>query len=165
MTPPACAGRYPHRSWRDLCLDGIVTQGLADHLPIAWGWGEDVQTLGSGERCVWAAASVCGTPAQGCDADRSGLPDHCHPRGRPGWLLDPPGAAVRRDREPRGRPRIDPNLAPSSAGEDRPDRWRDPGAHPDGLQAWRAAGVFDGQGADAAGGPSARLPRAGRWWA
>src|SRR5213078_4697479 len=36
-----------------------------------------------------------------------------------------------------------------------------PGAHPDGLQAWRAAGVFDGQGADAAGGgPPACLPRA-----
>ena len=27
------------------------------------------------------------------------------------------------------------------AGEDLPDRWRDPSAHPDGLQAWRAAGV------------------------
>ena len=25
------------------------------------------------------------------------------------------------------------------------------GAHPDGRQAWRAAGAFDGQGADAAG--------------
>src|SRR4051794_9746229 len=47
------------------------------------------------------------------------------------WIHRVP--AVRRDREPRGRPRIDPNLAPSSAGEDRPDRWRDPGAHPDGL--------------------------------
>src|SRR5882757_2069328 len=54
-----------------------------------------------------------------------------------------------------------PDLAPASAGEDRPDRWRDPGAHPDGLQARRAAGVFDGQGADAAGGgPPACLPRA-----
>jgi hypothetical protein len=30
----------------------------------------------------------------------------------------------------------DPDLAPASVGEDRPDRWRDPGAHPDGLQAW-----------------------------
>src|SRR5205823_8497757 len=78
-----------------------------------------------------------------------------------GRLLDPPGAAIRRDREPRGRRRLDPDLAPASAGEDRPDRWRDPGAHPDGLQAWRAAGVFDGQGADAAGGgPPACLPRA-----
>src|SRR5439155_21413943 len=47
------------------------------------------------------------------------------------------------------------------AGEDRPDRWRDPGADPDGLQAWRAAGVFDGETADAAGGgPPAGLPRA-----
>ena len=36
--PPACAGRYPHRSWRDLCLDGTVPQGLADHLPLARGW-------------------------------------------------------------------------------------------------------------------------------
>jgi hypothetical protein len=26
--------------------------------------------------------------------------------------------------------------APAPAGEDRPDRWRDLGAHPDGLQAW-----------------------------
>src|SRR6266478_6272038 len=60
-----------------------------------------------------------------------------------------------------GRRRVDPDLAPASAGEDRPDRWRDPGAHPDGFQAWRAAGVFDGQGADAAGGgPPACLPRA-----
>src|SRR6516162_4551307 len=82
-------------------------------------------------------------------------------RGRSGWLLAPPGAAVGRDREPRRRRRLDPDLAPVSAGEDRPDRWRDPGAHPDGLQAWGAAGVFDGQGADAAGGgPAACLPRA-----
>src|SRR5215213_4817093 len=129
----------------------LSRRALADHVPIAWSWGEDVQTLGSGERCVWAAASVCGTPAQSCGADRPGLPDHCHPGGRPRRLLDPPGAAVRRDREPRGRPRLDPDLAPSSAGEDRPDRWRDPGAHPDGVQAWRAAGVFDGPGADTAG--------------
>src|SRR4051794_11852296 len=107
------------------------------------------------------AASVCGTQAQGRGADRPGLPDHCHPGGRPGRLLDPPGAAVRRDREPRGRPRVNPDLAPKSAGEDRPDRWRDPGAYPDGLQTWRAAGVCDGQGADAAGGgPPACLPRA-----
>src|SRR5215468_11347387 len=54
-----------------------------------------------------------------------------------------------------------PDLAPASAGEDRPDRWRDPGAHPDGLQAWRAAGVFDGQGANAGGGgPAACVSRA-----
>ena len=47
-----------------------------------------------------------------------------------------------------------------------PDRWRDPGAHPDGLQAWQAAGVFDGQGPDAAGGGSpACLSRARRWLA
>src|SRR5947207_6882649 len=32
-----------------------------------------------------------------------------------------PGAAVRSDREPRGRRRLDPDLAPASAGEDRPD--------------------------------------------
>ncbi len=39
-------------------------------------------------------------------------------------------------------------------------------AHPDGVQAWRAAGVFDGQGADAAGGgPPASAASAGRWWA
>ena len=31
---------------------------------------------------------------------------------------------------------LDPDLAPASASEDRPYRWRDPGAHPDGLQAW-----------------------------
>src|SRR4030081_927425 len=88
------------------------------------------------------------------------FPIYRHPGGRSGRLLDPPGAEVRRDREPRGRRRVDPDLAPASAGEDRPDRWRDPGAHPDGLQAWRAAGVFHGQGADAAGGgPPACLPR------
>src|SRR6266699_1665192 len=94
-------------------------------------------------------------------ADRPGLPDYRHAGGRSGRLLDPPGTAIRSDREPRGRRRLDPDLAPASAGEDRPDRWRDPGAHPDGLQAWRAAGVFHGQGADAAGGgPPACLPRA-----
>ena len=32
------------------------------------------------------------------------------------------GAAVRRDREPRGGRCVDPDLAPASAGEDRPDR-------------------------------------------
>ena len=41
------------------------------------------------------------------------------------------------------------------------DRWRDPGAHSDGFQAWRTAGVFNGQGADATGGgPPACLSRA-----
>src|SRR5215831_17158100 len=24
--------------WRDLCLVGTVTQNLADHVPVAWGW-------------------------------------------------------------------------------------------------------------------------------
>src|SRR5258707_1994728 len=93
-----------------------------------------------------------GAQAQGCGADRPGLPDYRHPGGRSGRLLDPPGAAVRRDREPRGRRRLDPDLAPASAGEDRPDCWRDPGAHPDGLQPWRAAGGLHGPSADAAGG-------------
>src|SRR5260221_325455 len=145
---PACAGRYPHRTWRDLCVAGTVTQNLADHIPVAWGWGEDVQALGSGERGVWAAASVRRTQAEGGGSDRPKLRDYCHPGGRSRRLLDPPGAAVRRDREPRSRRRLDPDLAPASTGEDRPGRWRDPGAHPDGLQAWRAAGMFDGQGAD-----------------
>src|SRR5215471_9177207 len=54
----ACAGRYPHCTWRDLCLAGTVTQNLADHVPVAWGWGEDVQALGSGGRGVCAAVSV-----------------------------------------------------------------------------------------------------------
>src|SRR5215467_6276048 len=133
-----------------ICLAGTVTQNLADHVAVAWGWGEDVQALGSGGRGVWAAASVRRAQAQSCGADRPGLPDYRHPGGRSGRLLDPPGAAVGRDREPRRRRRLDPDLAPASAGEDRPDRWRNPGAHPDGLQAWRAAGLFDGQGADAA---------------
>src|SRR5256885_12324282 len=57
-------------SWRDLCLDGTVPQGLADHIPVAWGRGEDVQALSSGERRIWAAASVHGAQAQGCGADR-----------------------------------------------------------------------------------------------
>ena len=86
--------------------------------------GENVQALGSGGRGVWAAASVCRAQAQGCGADRPGIPDYRHPGGRFGRLLDPPGAAVRRDREPRGRRRLDPDLAPASAGEDRPDRSR-----------------------------------------
>src|SRR5215831_1023529 len=60
--------------WRDLCLVGTVTQNLADHVPVAWGWGEDVQVLGSGGRGVWAAASVRRAQAQSCGADRPGLP-------------------------------------------------------------------------------------------
>src|SRR5260221_6946411 len=72
--------------------------------------------------------------AQGCGADRPGLPDYRHPGGRSGRLLDPPGAAIRRDREPRGRRRLDPDLAPASAAEDRPGSLRDPGAPPDGVQ-------------------------------
>src|ERR1051326_2768517 len=92
---------------------------------------------------------------------RPGLPDHRYPGGRPRRLLDPSGAPVRRDRKPRGRRRVDPDFAPRSAGKDRPDRWRDPGAHSDGFQAWRTAGVFNGQGADATGGgPPACLSRA-----
>src|SRR4051795_10991343 len=125
------------------------------------GWGEDVQALGSGGRGAWAAGSVCRAQAQGCGTDRAGVPDYRHPGGRSGRFLDPSCAAVRRDREPRRRRRLDLDLAPAATGKDRPDRWRDLGAHPDGLQAWRATGVFDGQGANAAGGgPPARLPRA-----
>lgn len=45
---PACAGRYPHCTWRDLCLAGSVTHSLADHVLVAWGRGEDIQTPGSG---------------------------------------------------------------------------------------------------------------------
>src|SRR5207245_4722085 len=71
-----------------------------------------------GERRVWAAASVCRAQAQGCGADRPGLPDYRHPGGRAGRLLDPPGAAVRRNREPCGRRRVDPHLASASAGEE-----------------------------------------------
>src|SRR5205814_4715330 len=123
--------------------------------------GEDVEAFGSGRRYRWLAQTVRSAQGESASADGAGLSDYRHSGDRPRRLLDPPDAAVRRDREPRGRRRVDPDLAPRSAGEDRPDRWRDPGAHPDGLQAWRAAGVFDGQGADAAGGgPPARLPRA-----
>ena len=52
---PACAGRYPHRSWRDLCLDGTE--------PTAWlitslspGGGERCPSIRSARRCGWAAA-------------------------------------------------------------------------------------------------------------
>src|SRR5271169_6440843 len=123
--------------------------------------GTQIAAFGSGRRYRWLAQTVRSAQGESASADGAGLSDYRHPGGRSGRLLDLPGAAVRRDREPRGRRRLDPDLAPASAGEDRSNRWRDPGAHPDGLQAWRAAGVFDGQGADAAGGgPPARLPRA-----
>ena len=96
-----------------------------------------------------------------CGADRAGLPDHCHPGSRSGRLLDPPRARGRGDREPRGRRRLDPDLAPATASEDRPDRWRDAVAHAHGLQARRAQGLLDGQGAVArGGGPPSPLPRA-----
>ena len=49
-THPACAGRYPHRSWRDLCVAGTVTQNLADPFPDACGRADDGQALGSSER-------------------------------------------------------------------------------------------------------------------
>ena len=47
---------------------------------------------------------------------------------------------------------LDRHLAPPPTRQDRPDRRR--GSHPGaaGLQAWRAAGLRDGEGADARGG-------------
>src|SRR5215472_17014518 len=97
---PACAARYPHRTWRDLCVAGAVTQNLADHVPVAWRWGEDVQALGSGERSVWAAASVRRAQAQGCGTDWPELSDIViQEAGLDGFWI-PPGAAVRRDPSP-----------------------------------------------------------------
>src|SRR5690349_7559023 len=57
------------------------------------------------------------------------------PRSGAGRVLDPPGPATGRDREPCRRSRLDRDIPAASAGEDRQDRWRSPGSRPAGLQA------------------------------
>src|SRR5664280_2916417 len=53
-----------------------------------------------------------------------GLSDHHHSGGRSGRLLDPPRSATGGDREPRGRSRLDRDIAPPAAGQDGQDRRR-----------------------------------------
>src|ERR1700738_4887416 len=48
------------------------------------------------------------------------------------------------DREPRGRSRLDCDIAPATTGQDGQARWRDAVAGASGLQARRATGLRDG---------------------
>src|SRR6202521_338323 len=99
----------PNGSSRNLRFIGTEPVDLADHVSIARPRGEDVEAFGSGRRYRRLAQTVLFAQGKSASTDRPGFPDYRHPGGRSGRLLDPPGAAVRRDREPRGRRRVDPD--------------------------------------------------------
>ena len=76
-----------------------------------------------------------------------------------GRVLDLSLAARQRDREPRRRCGFDRGRPAVSAGQDRCDRRRDAVADADGLGARRAAGLFDGSGAEPEDEDRRRLTR------
>ena len=134
---------------------------MADHVAVAGRWREDVEACGGGRRCRRAAGALCRAQEKGEARTGRLLPDHRHPGGRARRVLDPSRAAGRRHRKPCRRSGLDRDLAPAAASQDRQDRRRGAGAGAAGLQAGRAAGVRDGQGADARGrGSPPHLARA-----
>src|SRR5689334_8691686 len=102
-----------------------------------------------------APGALVPAPGESPRPDGAGLSHHRHPRSGAGRVLDPPGPATGRDREPCRRSRLDRDIPAASAGEDRQDRWRSPGSRPAGLQARRAPGLCDGPGPDPTRGGSA----------
>ena len=134
---------------------------MADHFAGPRRRTEDVQALGRGGRPGRSAGPFLGDPRQGLGSDGNYLSDHRHSGSRARRVLDPPGSGEGRDREPRGGRGLDRGFAASSTRQDRQDRWRGAAAGVAGVQAGRAAGVFDGAGSHAAGrGPPPDLSRA-----
>ena len=149
------------RSWRDFRLVGTESFDVADDVAVAGQRREDVEASAHGGDVAGLLKRVCA--AQDKAAARTGqtFPIIVDPGGGAGRVLDPPRAARGRHREPRGRSRLDRDVATATAGEDGQDRWRGAGAGSAGVQARRAAGLRDGSGTDArGGGPPRALSRA-----
>src|ERR1700734_2756517 len=124
---------------------------MADHFAGPRRRTEDVQALGRGGRPGRSAGPVLGDPRQGFGSDGKILSDRRHSGSRARRVLDPPVSGEGRDREPRGGRGLDRGFAASSTRQDRQDRWRRAAARVAGVQAGRAAGVFDGAGSNAGG--------------
>src|ERR1700678_2642611 len=124
---------------------------MADHFAGPRRRTEDVQALGRGGRPGRSAGPFLGDPRQGFGSDGKILPDRRHSGSRARRDLDPPVTGEGRDREPGGGRGLDRGFAASSTRQDRQDRWRGAAAGVAGLQAGRAAGVFDGAGSHASG--------------
>ena len=123
-TPPGLRRRYPHRSWRIFVLMELPRRA-GDHVPIA-GAGEKMSkhSLSASDvagllhrsaelKCKAAARTGRGLPIiviQEVGLDGFWITRCCSPRGTRATWETPPGS----------------DLAPSAAGEDRPDRWRGP---------------------------------------
>jgi hypothetical protein len=134
---------------------------LAGDVVVAGQGREDVQAQRHGWQCGRSFDAVCGVPAQGGGPDRPKLSDHHDPGGGTGRVLAAPCSATERYRKPCGRSRFDRDAAKAKTRQDGPDRRRDAAADVSGLQAWRAAGLRDGDCALARGGRSPEaLPRA-----
>jgi len=71
-----------------------VMQDLANHAPVAWERGEDVQALGSGEGRVWLLRRFAELMRKAATSDRLGLPDYRHPGGRSAHLLEFTGCCI-----------------------------------------------------------------------
>src|SRR5277367_5451286 len=128
---------------------------MADHFAGPRRRTEDVQALGGRGRPGRSAGPFLGDPRQGFGSDGKILSDRRHSGSRARRVLDPPVTGEGRDREPRGGRGLDRGFAASSPRQDRQDRWRGAAARVAGLQARRAAGVFDGAGSHASGRGSA----------
>src|SRR5271154_5427040 len=124
---------------------------MADHFAGPRRRTEDVQALGRGGRPGRSAGPFLGDPRQGFGSDGKILSDRRHSGSRARRVLDPPVTGEGRDREPRGGRGLDRGFAASSPRQDRQDRWRGAAARVAGVQAGRAAGVFDGAGSPASG--------------
>jgi hypothetical protein len=73
--PSRGADRYPNGSSRNLRFFGTEPVDLADHVPVAWGRGEDVEAFRSGRGCRRLFRTVRSAQGESASADRAELPD------------------------------------------------------------------------------------------
>ena len=144
---PRRTRRYPDAYWRHFHLVGTEPFEMAGHLARPRGRAEDVQArVEAGDLAGPVGSLWRQLTGQGLGSDGNYLSDHRHSGSRARRVLDPSGAGEGRDREPRGGRGLDRGVAAPPARQDRQDRRRGAAAGVAGVQARRAAGVFDGAG-------------------
>src|SRR3954465_15898846 len=112
----------PHRSQRDLRLARTQPFNLGHHLTRSGRGREDVEAFGAQRRHRCSPCALVSAHGESTPPDGARLSHHRHPGSRAGRVLDPPGPAKRRDREPCRRSRLDRHVTAASAGEKGPAR-------------------------------------------